>query len=99
MSDVERLTEELVSCARNMSREASDFPSVAKTKAERMARAVLASDWLAERERAAAEKALRDAAGDVWGISDTSAGSPVFRAQVEDWLRARADRLASGGQP
>lgn len=43
----------------------ADVPEANKATMRRTLAALLASDWLAERERAAAEKALRDAADDL----------------------------------
>lgn len=50
----------------------------------RAADAILASDWLAERDRRTAAKALREAAED-----PTLGVFPRIRA----WIRARADRI------
>jgi hypothetical protein len=72
------------------------------------ARAVIAAGWappseVTERERAAAEKALREAA-DAWtqgGWSDVMLPKPTppavpviaYSNRVGDWLRARAERI------
>lgn len=64
-------------------RAAEDDESPALTAA----RAILASDWLAERDRRTAAKTLREAAEEAVGMG---------QGQTRQWLRDRADRIESG---
>lgn len=47
---------------------------------------------LAEVIAAERAKALRSAAAEVYGATGQSAGVPVWRADIADWLRRRANR-------
>lgn len=70
-------------------------PSNIQSQCEAWASQLLASAWLADRERKAeqqgAEKALREAADAVWDESGVQWGRDDYR----HWLRARADRIGS----
>jgi len=61
-----------------------------------IARAILASDWLTNRECKAAERALREAADalDDHTDCDCEDGDHLTRLATSKWLRARADREA-----
>jgi hypothetical protein len=69
-----------------------DWPSIVRTLFRDL-------DEAAERERAAAEKALRDAADDpeLDAACDHHAYVALGGCCIDGWLRDRADRLASGG--
>lgn len=66
-------------------------PSDQKTM-KNTARAILASDWLAQRDARTRAEALREAA-DVWRSAQTHRPEDAPPGLVETWLRVRASRF------
>ena len=72
-------------------------PLVAGWIAEERERARFNDEVRREQIRMARADALREAADNIHEVSGHSAGVPVWRSQVADWLNERADRGGDDG--
>ena len=72
-------------------------PLVAGWIAEERERARFNDEVRREQLRMARADALREAADNIHEVSGHSAGVPVWRSQVADWLNDRADRGGDDG--
>jgi hypothetical protein len=71
-----------------------DESTISATGADIVARAVLASDWMARVRADVAATALEQAADRVWAESGVQWGRPDWI----EWLRQSADRLRAAGR-
>lgn len=91
MSDQEAVADfaDLLSLIGELEQQSDEWPPMRPATAHVAAEKVLASNWLAERDRRMKAEGVREAA-EAW---PTLTRDMVSRGQVREWLTTRADRV------